>query len=149
MHWIIQITMGWTNSHLHQFKAGETYYGEPHLDDFYEVMNERNSRLKEVLTKPKENFEYVYDFGDSWEHKIILEKVLEPEAGAPYPICTAGKRACPPEDCGGVWGFAEFLSAIADPGHEAHEEYLEWIGGNFDPEAFDVDKVNQMLRRLK
>ncbi|HEX6827894.1 MAG TPA: plasmid pRiA4b ORF-3 family protein, partial [Burkholderiales bacterium] len=88
-----------------------------------------------------------YDFGDDWFHAIKVEKVLEPEAGAVYPRCVEGGRACPPEDCGGVWGYANMLEALADPKHEEHEEYLEWLCGPFDTEAFDLDAVNRELKR--
>ena len=93
----------------------------------------------------KTRFTYEYDFGDSWQHEIVLEKTLEPEPRVRYPRCVEGERACPPEDCGGVWGYAELREAIADPKHESHEEMLEWIGGEFDPERFSVDEVNKEL----
>jgi hypothetical protein len=80
---------------------------------------------------------YVYDFGDDWVHKVVVEKVLPADPRISYPVCVAGKRACPPEDCGGVWGYREFLAAISDPDHPEHEEMLEWVGGAFDPEEFD------------
>lgn len=85
--------------------------------------------------------DYIYDFGDGWEHRIESEKILPRDENIEYPICIAGKRACPPEDCGGIWGYKEFLEAIRDPEHENHEELLEWVGGEFDPEAFDPKKV--------
>jgi hypothetical protein len=92
---------------------------------------------------------YTYDFGDNWEHTVTIEKTLDAEPTAKYPRCTAGKRACPPEDCGGPWGYGEFLTAISDPQHERHEELLEWIDGEFDPEAFDVNDVNRQLAMLR
>ena len=85
---------------------------------------------------------YTYDFGDNWEHKIPLEKILPRDKNIEYPACIAGKRACPPEDCGGIWGYEEFLEAINNPDHEEHEEMLEWVGGEFDPEHFDVSEVS-------
>ena len=93
----------------------------------------------------KHDSTYEYDFGDSWQHEIVLEKTLEPEPQVKYPRCIEGERACPPEDCGGVWGYAEFLEAIADPAHEDHDETLRWVGGKFDPEKFSVDEVNRKL----
>jgi hypothetical protein len=90
-------------------------------------------------------FRYEYDFGDSWEHEVAVEKVLSAGAGQTSPICLAGRRACPPEDCGGPWGYEEMIAALADPDHEDHDSYLEWIGGVFDPEAFDRDEVNNGL----
>ena len=87
--------------------------------------------------------------GDNWDHTIQLEKVLPAEAGVRYPRCVAGKRACPPEDCGGPWGYADFLNAIQNPGHENHADMVEWIGGSFDPEAFDPEAVNRRLAKLR
>jgi hypothetical protein len=96
----------------------------------------------------KDKFLYEYDFGDSWDHELRIEKVLPCEAGKRYPVCLTGRRACPPEDCGGIWGYASFLDAIHDPQHPEHEEMLEWISGEFEPEAFDLDEVNRELQRL-
>jgi len=95
----------------------------------------------------KYRFVYEYDFGDSWEHELVVEQVLPPEPGATVPICLTGKRACPPEDVGGIWSYADFLEALRDPEHAEHEEYTEWIGGEFDPEAFDNEAVNRELQR--
>jgi hypothetical protein len=78
-----------------------------------------------------------------------VEKISPPEAGMKYPVCIKGKRACPPEDVGGVWGYDSFLEAIHDPNHEEHDSYLEWVGGEFDPEAFNLDEINQALRQVK
>lgn len=94
-------------------------------------------------------FLYEYDFGDSWEHTLRVEKILPPEPGVHYPQCLAGKRACPPEDVGGVWGYQEFLAALADPDDPQHDEYLEWIGGEFDAETFDPGEVNARLHHAK
>jgi hypothetical protein len=96
-----------------------------------------------------ERFDYEYDFGDGWEHRILVEKILPLEPGRAYPVCIKGRRACPPEDVGGTWGYAAFLDAIGDPEHPEHDSYLEWIGGEFDPEAFDLDEVNDALSELR
>jgi hypothetical protein len=151
LHRILQVAMGWYDSHLHQFIVGEKYYGVPGIDEFSELdlKDEKKARLSQILSKSKQKIVYEYDFGDGWEHEILLEKVLGPKAGSRYPICTEGKRACPPEDVGGSTGYANFLEAISDPSHEEHDEYLEWIGGEFDPEEFDVDLVNQRLKRIR
>ena len=93
--------------------------------------------------------QYLYDFGDSWEHILLLEKILSAKLGIHYPFCLKGKRARPPEDVGGVWGYEDFLEAINNPKHEEHEMYIEWIGDEFDPEEFDIDDINQGLRNLK
>ena len=102
-----------------------------------------------MVTSENERFLYEYDFGDSWIHEILVEKILPPEPKKRYPVCLKGKRACPPEDVGGPWGYADFLEAIRDPDHPEHEEYLEWAGEDFDPEAFDLDEVNRALRKMR
>jgi hypothetical protein len=146
LHEVIQTCMGWSNSHLHAFEVGGEQYGEPDPDGMMETEDERRLKLSQVVARGFQKFSYTYDFGDNWEHTIQVEKVLDPEPGVRNPRCIAGKRACPPEDCGGPWGYAEFLEAIQNPGHEQHEEMLEWVGGEFDPEAFDIDAVNEGLR---
>jgi hypothetical protein len=143
LHYIIQIAIGWTDSHLHQFHIGGKYYGVPHPD--MEVANEERVKLAQIITGEKFKFRYEYDFGDSWMHAILVEKVLPAEPGQPYPICVKGKMHGPPEDCGGVWGYADFVDAMADPKHPEHKNMREWYGEDFDPEAFDIDEVNRML----
>jgi hypothetical protein len=140
--------MGWTDSHLHMFIVGGLHYGVPHPDYFMEVKNERRVRLSRIAPAVQSKFTYEYDFGDSWDHELLVEKILPPEAGTRYPVCIKGRRACPPEDVGGVWGYAGFLEAIRDSDHPEHENYVDWIGGEFDPEAFDLDEINAALRRL-
>jgi hypothetical protein len=150
MHAILQEVMGWDDYHLHQFIIFGDYYGEPDPDfDFIEMKDQRKYKLSDFLAETGVQFVYEYDFGDSWEHILLLEKILSAEIDVQYPVCLKGKRACPPEDVGGIWGYEEFLEAIADPEHEKHEEYLEWIGGDFDPEEFDLEEVNEGLRYLK
>jgi hypothetical protein len=105
--------------------------------------------LGQVAPREGLKFRYEYDFGDGWLHQVLVEKVLPPEPGQSYPVCVKGRRACPPEDVGGMWGYQDFLEAIQDPNHEEHEEYLEWVGGEFDPEAFDLDGVNVALSDLQ
>lgn len=103
-------------------------------------------RLSQALTSIGDKIEYQYDFGDGWEHEIVLEKVLPPEEGAKYPVCIKGRRACPPEDCGSIWGYEDLLLALQDPNHPDHDDLLEWVGGSFDPEAFEPDEINELLR---
>jgi hypothetical protein len=148
LHQVIQVAMGWSSSHLHQFRAGRDYYSDPEfqLDD---ARSERQVKLSKVAPREKSKLGYEYDFGDSWEHELLVEKILQPEPGARYPRCIAGKRACPPEDCGGIWGYAELLEALADPAHPEHDEQRELVGDELDPEAFDLDEVNQLLRQLR
>ena len=148
-HYMLQVAMGWTNSHLHQFIVGQTYFGEPHPDYGFKMRDERDVKLNQVVTGEGFKFRYEYDFGDSWLHNLLVEKVLEPEPGQQYPVCIKGKRACPPEDVGGVWGYEGFLEAIRNPDHSEHEMYVEWIGGEFDPEEFDLDETNEILRDLR
>ena len=147
LHHIIQAAFGWWDCHLHQFIVGETYYGEPNPDysGYMDMHDEQDVTLGQIATWRGFKFRYEYDFGDSWLHQVLVEKVLPPAPGQDYPLCIKGRRACPPEDVGGIWGYYHFLEAIADPNHEEHESYLEWVGGEFDPEAFDLEKVNQAL----
>ncbi len=148
LHDILQVVMGWTDSHLHQFIVEDTYYGEPDPDYGFEMRDERRVRLSQI--GPAEaKFRYEYDFGDSWLHMLVVEKILPPEPGQQYPVCVKGKRVCPPEDVGGIWGYAGFLEAIHDPNHPEHEDYMEWIGGEFDPEAFDLEEINEALRGMR
>lgn len=149
LHQIHQVTMGWTDSHLHLFTIGGISCGVPDPDDEQEVRDERKVKLNQLLSAPKQALRYEYDFGDGWEHQIVLEKGLAPAPDVSYPHCTAGERACPPEDCGGIWGYADFLEAVADANHPEHDDLLEWVGGAFDPEDFDMDAVNHILRRVR
>ncbi|HEY1380201.1 MAG TPA: plasmid pRiA4b ORF-3 family protein [Gemmataceae bacterium] len=150
LHDSIQTAMGWENAHLHHFKVGGQYYGDPELmgENFAEFgyKDSTMTRLSDIVPAggKKLRFEYEYDFGDSWWHEIRGEKV---EEGRAEPECVAGARACPPEDCGGPWGYADFCDAVADPNHERHEELTEWIGGPFDPEAFDPEAATRRMRR--
>jgi pRiA4b ORF-3-like protein len=148
LHDVIQEAMGWTQSHLYLFTVGGVEFGEPDPGGFIEYRSARAASLQKVAPAVGATFRYTYDFGDDWEHRIVVEKVLPPEPGAIYPRCLAGRRACPPEDVGGVWGYAEFLDAIHDPKHPEHETMTEWIGEPFDPAAFDLQAVNERLAHL-
>ena len=114
-----------------------------------EVVDERRVRLNQIAPNVKARFVYEYDFGDSWEHEIVVEKTLPSEKGVPYPHCMDGKRACPPEDAGGVWGYDTFLEAMRDPHHPEHDDMVKWIGGEFDPDAIDLRGVNGALQLFK
>lgn len=150
LHDIIQIVMGWDSYHLHMYTIGGITYGDPADDEYgdFGTVNEANYTLNKVIYGEGQRFSYEYDFGDSWAHTILVEKILLPEKGTRYPLCLKGKRACPPEDVGGVWGYMNFLEAIHDPTHDEHEEYLEWIGGEFNPEEFNLEDVNTQLRSM-
>ena len=147
LHNILQTVMGWTNSHLHQFIVGEARFSDPDFDPYGELdfADEQMVRLNEIVGAEGDHFVYEYDFGDCWQHDLLVEQIAESAPGVRYPICLAGARACPPEDCGGIWGFEDFLEAVRDPSHPEHAEYLEWIGGEYDPEAFDVGEINRFL----
>ncbi len=144
-HDVIQAAIGWTDSHLHQFIANNVFYGIPDDEFGMEIEDESKYKLSQLLKKEKDSIKYEYDFGDSWEHKILLEKILPFDAKTALPVCLKGKRACPPEDCGGIWGYEELLQTISDPNHPEHEEMLEWLGGEFDPEEFDLEEINEDL----
>lgn len=151
LHWVIQISMGWTNSHLHSFNIQGTEYGVPVSEfdfDDMKVCDERTVKLSQVIPGEKFKFSYLYDFGDAWEHEILVEKVLKVDPTCDYPNCITGKRACPPEDCGGVWGYRHLLAVIQDSNHPEHEEILEWVGGFFDPEDPDLEDVNSRLKMI-
>jgi hypothetical protein len=155
LHAVVQVAMGWTNNHLHQFIVGRTVYADPsfNLDDFEddpEVSDERRATLQQVAPKPKCALGYEYDFGDSWDHWIVVEKILSADPSvAPNAECLDGARACPPDDCGGVCGYADLLKILRDPDHEEHESMMDWLGRPFDPEAFDRAWINKHLRMLR
>ena len=148
LHRILQMVMGWTGSHLHQFASGGMMYSLPEFE-LEMCENSKKVKLHEVLRNERAKLIYEYDFGDGWEHEILVEKILPPEKGKGYPICLTGKRACPPEDCGGPWGYEELLKIIRNPDHDEYEERIEWLDEDFDPEAFDIDEVNLMLKSAR
>jgi len=149
-HKVIQTSMGWTNSHLHQFIKNRTFYTvKMQDDDLWDEMDNvdyKEMKISDLLKKEKDKIVYEYDFGDGWEHDIILEKILPPDNNTKHPICLTGKMNCPPEDCGGIWGYSDMLEILKDPDHEEYESYIEWLGEEFDPKYFDKDEVNELLR---
>ncbi|MGC9349730.1 MAG: IS1096 element passenger TnpR family protein [Anaerolineae bacterium] len=152
LHLVIQIAMGWQDYHLHQFIVDGTYFGVPHPDysDFgMEMRDESRVRLDEIVSRAGARIKYEYDFGDGWLHTILVEEILPADPDQDYPVCIKGKRACPPEDVGGPWGYQHLLQALRDPSHPEHEDYTVWAGYNFDPEAFELDAVNAQLRDLQ
>jgi hypothetical protein len=151
LHGIIQVAMGWEFEHLYRFNIGGVEYADLGMASFDDVEDACDTRLSEVLptSNRRPRFEYEYDFGDQWIHQLIVEERLSPETGVKYPLCVAGQRACPPEDCGGPWGYPEFVEEISNPAHPRHREMLEWVGGEFDPERFDRGTVNRELRRMR
>jgi Plasmid pRiA4b ORF-3-like protein len=153
LHEHIQTAMGWTNSHLHQFHIGEQRYADPMLmEESFEEFSYQDStstKLSDILPKKGKPFRFVYeyDFGDSWHHEVLFEGHPAIEPKAKYPLCLEGERACPPEDVGGVWGYADFVEAIQDRGHERHKEFLEWAGGKFNPEAFEPAAATKAMKK--
>jgi hypothetical protein len=152
LHEILQVVMGWHDCHLHQFVVKGEYHGPPDIDDPFgfgpETQDEEKTLLSQVaaLGNPA-RFRYEYDFGDSWDHEIVVEKSFGPEPGVPYPRCVQGARNGPPEDCGGIWGYENFAAAMTNPKHPEHRDLKEWYGGPFDPEKFSVEEVNADLRK--
>ena len=139
-------SVGWHGGHLHEFVIDRTHYGanEHGDDEFDDMLDESGVTLQEALGS-KKTFNYIYDFGDDWCHKVKVEKIVMLDAPLPMARCLAGANACPPEDVGGSPGYETFLLALADPEHPEHDDYKEWIGGSFDPCAFDLAAVNQRL----
>ena len=153
LHEHVQTAMGWTNSHLHHFKINETFFGDPMLlaENFEDLGYEDSTRTQLSAILPTSGkrfwFQYEYDFGDSWWHEILFEGSLHADEGKTYPLCLDGARACPPEDVGGTPGYEEFLEAMADPGHERHDELVEWVGKRFDPESFNPAAATKRMKR--
>lgn len=151
LHQVIQVVMGWRNSHLHQYKQNKRYYGQPDTESGFglETLDEKEYKINQVMKKPKDKMIYEYDFGDSWEHNLILEKILTKDEKINHPICLEGAMACPPEDCGGLGGYYNLLAIIKNPEDEEYEEMMEWLGHEFNPEEFDLEKINKLLKRIK
>lgn len=150
VHKVIQTTMGWTNSHLHSFIKNETHYSERIPDDMAwdetGDVDYLNMKLSDLLEKEDQRILYEYDFGDGWTHDLILEKILLGDNKLEYPECLAGEMNCPPEDCGGISGFADILEILKNPDHEEYDSYIVWLGGKFNPAYFNIRKVNKLLR---
>lgn len=148
LHDVLQATMGWEDSHMHEFSVGQRRIGRPSPEDrrmgMPAIESEHTVRLAGILGRVGSKAIYTYDFGDSWEHSLVLEKRLLVDPNTTYPVCTGGELTCPPEDCGGIPGFYDLIEALSDPNHERHEEMIDWIG-EFDPQAFSVESVNRML----
>ncbi len=147
LHDVLQVAMGWTDSHLHAFTIAEQRYGM-HLDEFAErELDEKKFTLLAAIGKQR-RFRYEYDFGDDWQHHVALEDTHSVPFALNFAVCLDGQRSCPPEDCGGPPGYANLLEAIADPEHEEFDEYIEWVGKDFDPEEFSLATTNAALQRI-
>lgn len=149
LHEILQNVMRWTNSHLYDFEFGGTIYTDLELEDDFSLRPAKDARsvtLRKLRLSKGSKLCYIYDFGDYWVHDVVVEGVVTEEAGQFYPVCIKGRGACPPEDCGGIPGYFDLLTALDDPGHPDHEQIIDWLGGEFDPETFDLEEINAILR---
>ena len=151
LHKVIQITMGWRSCHLHEFLITGERYTDPSYDDFAvdpddRTLDQGKITIADIAAKT-DRFEYIYDFGDGWRHQVEIEEVTHPDPTLTIPICIGGEYACPPEDCGGLGGYADFLQKLSDretrDPEDPHEmDVLAWVGGYFDPTAFDPNRIN-------
>lgn len=145
LHKIIQTVMVWTNSHLHQFRIDDVIYCEPHEENMIDYEDYTRVKLNKLIKFKGEKFYYDYDFGDGWEYEIKLEKVTTSDVPLIWPMCVDGARRCPPEDCGGTYGYEEILKIIKKPEHERYEEYMTWLPDGFDSEEFSVEDTDKFL----
>ena len=151
LHLILQEVMGWTNSHLYRFMVDKNEYSTPDPENYFDELDcidSRRTKLDFVVTAKGDKFSYEYDFGDGWEHKLIVEGISEPIAGNSYPVCVKGERNCPPEDCGGPYGFKRLLGIIANPEHAEYREMIEWLGSGYQPAFFSAEEVNRHLKPI-
>lgn len=155
LHQILQVLMGWADYHLHQFTAAGREYSLPMFQ--LGATDERRVKLGHLITGPNFGMEYEYDFGDSWEIAIVVEKILPFDDKEPLPRVIAGKRAGPLEDSGGPWGYADLVRILKDPSDPEYAERMEWIFGEewqeegavFDAEKFDMESLNKELSQLR
>jgi Plasmid pRiA4b ORF-3-like protein len=150
LHDVIQVVMGWTDSHLHQFEKDGKFWSVPETDDYnMGIRDESRVAIDKLLQEEGDSASYLYDLGDKWRYTVYLEKILPSEASSARPICLAGERRCPPEDVGGPSGYEEFLAVIFEPGHEESERFRQWGGGKFHAEEFNLEAVNQVLEKMR
>jgi len=150
LHDVIQVTMGWQNCHMHSFQFENDRYTSEQASEEMGMGNEDGVVLSRIASRPKQKFTYEYDFGDSWLHDIVVEKILPVDPQERYPVCLDGARACPPEDCGSFPGYCDILDAVkASKKTEEQKERLEWLGDGYDPERFDLEAVNRWLKGKK
>jgi hypothetical protein len=150
LHQVIQIAMGWANSHVHVFTRANTK--EPASDPRFGLEDTRDTariKLRSFAPKVRSRFRYEYDLGDCWQHEVVVEDIVSPEGTGRTPRCVDGARACPPEDCGGIDGYATLVAAMRDRSHPEHAHFRDWLGRTFEPEQFDLEAVNDLLRRAK
>lgn len=150
LHLVVQAIMPWENYHLHSFETKEGSYMPKMPDDGFPAFDlpaqdESKAKISDLLTQEKSWIRYIYDMGDGWEHKILLEKILAPDPKLKYPICIKGKRACPPEDCGGAWGYMNLVEILSDPNHPDYAEMMEYHEDGINAEVFDLAEINERL----
>lgn len=148
-HHIIQISMGWLNYHLFQFKTPDYFISDPSFFDYKEILDSKKVKLNQMFFEEGEKIQYEYDFGDGWIHSIRLEKILPIKLNQTYPVCIRGKRNCPPEDCGGIWNYQNLIEVIVDKKHPDYKEVQEWLGDDFDPDEFNIKQINEELKDLE
>ena len=152
LHAVLQIAFAWEDSHLHEFQVGARRFGRPDAEDSWAEPGDRESEngttLSQVMRRKGAKLLYLYDFGDSWEHEVVVDEIAPADPSVRYPRCLDGRGAAPPEDCGGAWSYAELLRVLSDPTHEEHAERSEWLGYSFDPERFDLAATNRALMRV-
>jgi hypothetical protein len=152
LHQILQLAMGWSDSHAHEFSIDRVAYGPRDEEEFppdQEVRDEAKVTLADLTPNMQPSFFYIYDFGDDWVHEIVIEKVLPPGTGKPYPRLLGGQRACPPEDVGGPPGYNHLLKVLADQTHDDYDEMIEWVGDDFAPETFGKEEITFINSVLK
>ncbi len=154
LHTVIQIAMGWEDDHLHMFRiGGQIFTGvgpggyEPEMGNG--ELDEAEYRLCDLIDREKTKLSYQYDFGDSWEHTLVVEKILPKLSGSAKIVCLAGKGRCPPEDCGGIWGYYHLLEVLANPSHKEHAQMKDWTGGSIDPDEFDAAEASKSLAKIR
>ena len=151
LHHTFQLALGWGNSHLFEFNLDGYRIGEidnDFLDEGFgedQLVDSRTSNLKDMITAPGDSFKYIYDFGDYWVHIVFVEKILSDYPKISYPVCIGGKMRCPPDDCGGIHSYYNYLEIIKDKNHEEYKEVKAWLGKSFDPNSFDLVKTNKKL----
>jgi hypothetical protein len=150
LHLVIQGVMGWTNTHLYQFVYEKnSYIGNPEMLDYYDVSDDKITELSVFFDKSKMKILYEYDFGDDWVHELVLEKILDKNDIQQYPICLEGELACPIEDSGGIFGYYNLMEKYNNSKDDEHSDTVEWVGEDFNPEFFDIESVNEILKDYK
>jgi hypothetical protein len=155
LHTVIQEVMGWYDCHLHQYSQKGVYYVMSSEDiDFspfpeQQTLLEKKYKLSQVLVKPKDKIIYEYDFGDGWDHTLVLEKILDRDPKTRTPVCLGGAGACPPEDCGGIHGYYNMLKILKNTDDPEYDETLYWLGEGFDPDELEIEEINERLKGIR